>query len=171
MTVRLRRPLYARLFSSGLQALLTVYTAVTVGFVVAAVAGSFDWAYWYVFVFDVVVVGVWLLGVTAWAEVDDRGIRWRYWMKHDYPWGDVSRVALGQRAMSPMFPGPDVRQPVILVRCKGDEDFVRPAVLCRRHRREFGNALLQQATAHRKHTEVIGKHWDLQPTTDEMPFA
>lgn len=171
MAQRLRRPLHARLFSSALQALLTAYAAATLGFVVAALAGSFDWAYWYVFLIGAIAGWMWLLGVTAWAEVDDEGIRWRYWTKQDYAWREVSRVALGQRAVTPLYAGPDIRQPAILVRSKGDEDFVRPALRCGRKRREFGDAVLDLAATHRTHTEVIGKHWGRRPTTHELPYA
>lgn len=170
--VRLRRPALARLFSSPLQTLLTLYAAVTVGLVVAAVAGSLDWSYWYLYIIDVIAFAVWLLGVSAWAEVDDNGVRWRYWMKTELPWRDVSRVALGQRArVFQTRPGPDFGQPAVLVRSKGDEDFIRPAAGCGRRRREFGTAVLQAAQAHHKRTEVIGRHWSQAATTDEPPFA
>jgi hypothetical protein len=60
---------------------------------------------------------------------------------------------------------------VILVRSKGDEDFVRPAVRCGRRRREFGVAVLRLAADQRTRTDVVGPHWAEKPTADEMPFA
>lgn len=169
--VRLRRPLLTRLFSSALQTLLTVYALAVAGMLVAAVAGRLDWSYWPLYLVDLAAVAVWLLGVTAWAEADDSGVRWRYWMKQDVPWRDVSRVALGQRAIVQYGPGPDRSQPAILVRGKGDEDFVRPAAMCGRHRREFGTAVLELAGRHGKQTAVIGRHWSEAANADEAPCA
>jgi hypothetical protein len=161
----------ARLFSSPLQAVLTLYAIASVGFLVLALAGKIVSSEWYLYPIDLAAFALWLRGVTAWAEVDDAGVRWRYWMKYDYAWHEVTRIALGQRVVSQVGPGPDVSQPAILVRTRGDEDFIRPAASCWRHRKEFGTAVVRFAAAHHKHTEVIGKHWTEPATTEELPWA
>jgi hypothetical protein len=169
--VRLRRPVRARLFSGPLQTLLTLNAIVTVGLLGLAIAGKIDFNDWAQYLFEALLVALWLPGVTAWAEVDDAGLRWRYWMKCDLAWRDVARVALGQRAIAQYGPGPDLSQPAIIVRSKGDDEFVRPAAACGRGRKEFGTAVLRFAAAHHRHTEVIGKHWAEPATTQEMPWA
>lgn len=169
--VQLRRPVLARLFSSALQTLLTVYALAVSGMVVAAVSGKLDWSYWPLYLVDLAAVAVWLLGVSAWADADDGGVRWRYWMKQDIAWQDVTRVALGQRAVVQYRPGPDRKQPAILVSSRGDEDFIRPAAMCGRHRRDFGTPLLALAAQHGKRTAVTGRHWSEAATADEAPYA
>src|SRR6266545_2408604 len=128
--VRLRRPVRARLFSGPLQTLLTLNAIVTVGLLGLAIAGKIDFTDWAQYLFEALLAALWLPGVTAWAEVDDAGLRWRYWMKCDLAWRDVARVALGQRAIAQYGPGPDLSQPAIIVRSKGDDEFVRPAAAC-----------------------------------------
>lgn len=172
--VRLRRTWGARLASSGLQLLLTLYVAFTVAFVVLFVAtGRAEWQYWYFYLLDVLLAALWLRGVTAWAEADDEGVRWRYWIRHEAPWGKVSRVALGERAVlfSP-YPFARTRTPAIEIRARGrDEVYIRPAAAMGRRRREFGTQLLRLAREHGVRAEVTGGRWNEPVTRPEQPWA
>jgi hypothetical protein len=91
-----------------------------------------------------VVVALWLVGATAWAEVNDDGIRWRYYSTRTLPWSDVERVELGSRRV-----GAQAGEPVVRIQARGRRSLVTPASQCRRPALiEFGNAVADQAAAH-----------------------
>lgn len=112
----------------------------------------------------------WLRGFTAWAEFDDDGVRWRYWVRHAYPWPQIARIDLSEQhrlTSASEFP-------VIVVQWRAsgeqpaDSDDIRPARGCGRHRREFGAALLEAAARHGVRTRVRSTGWDL-PVSDPDP--
>jgi hypothetical protein len=166
--IRLRRPLPARLFGSGPQAVLTLIAALFVVTVVA-VAAAGDPSLWPLLLVQVVLVGLWLRAFTGWARVDDDGLTWRYWARWEHNWPKISAVTLTRRAntMSYRAAGP----PIILVRVKGgDEDYVVPARACGRHRRAFGTAVLAAAKAHGVRTEVTSTGWNEKPGKIAEPW-
>lgn len=172
--VRLRRTWNARLFGSWSQLALTLYAAAFLALLgLQGASGSLSGRYWYFYLVDAVVAVLWLRGITAWAEADEHGVRWRYWTKTDLPWRRVERVALGERAVlaSPQ-PLPRTREPAILVRTKShDTEIIWPARGMSRRRREFGTALLALARAHGVATAVTGGRWNEPVTSPEQPFA
>jgi hypothetical protein len=166
--IRLHRPVSARLFGSGPQAVLTLIAALFVVTVVA-VAASKDLSLWPLLLVQIVLVGLWLRAVTGWARVDDEGLAWRYWTRWEHAWPKISAVTLTRRAntMSYRAAGP----PIILVRAKGgSEDFVAPARACGRRRREFGTAVLASAKAHGVRTQVTSTGWNEKPDEIAEPW-
>jgi hypothetical protein len=166
---RLRRPLVARLFASGLQLFLTFVAVITIP-VLGLTIWKGDLAMWPFLLVDVLLVALWLRGVTAWAQADDEGLRWRYWARWDHPWSKISRVTLTRHSNT--FAYHAAGPPIILVRAKGgDEDFIVPARGCGRHRREFGSAVLAAARAHGVRTEVTSTGWDEKPDEIAEPWT
>ncbi|MBO0870156.1 MAG: hypothetical protein J2P15_16480 [Micromonosporaceae bacterium] len=168
--VRLRRSLSARLFSSGPQIFLTLAAAMTVLIVVAAIlTRRAHLEFWYYDLIDALLFALWLRGATAWAEADEHGVRWRYWIRHDLPWHRVSRVSLGERdPLTRLLPGG--RQPVIWIRTNdGEVEYIRPALGMRRRRRDFGSRLLRLAEQAAVPGEVTGGRWNEPVDRPQVP--
>lgn len=164
----LRRPLVARLFGTTLQAVLTLVTVIFV-ITMVAVVSSGDWSLWPFLLVQAVLVALWTRGLTAWARVDEEGIHWRYWARWDHPWSKITRVSLTRRALLATVRG-NGGPPIILVNAAGDEDFIRPALACGRHRREFATAVITAARAHGKPVKVLSRRWNEEPTETAQPW-
>jgi hypothetical protein len=149
---RLRRSPYARLFAGCVfQPLLTMGMAILLvtlvglawfggfGAVLSGAAPGLPW------------VAAWLVGVTAHAEVDEAGVRWRYYRTGTLGWADVERVRLGVLIPSGGW-GP---QAAMWVRVGSRDHVIAPALGCSRKARvAFGQALVAQARAHKVRVEI-----------------
>jgi hypothetical protein len=167
-TVHLHRPPAGRLFATTLQQVLTLVAVLFVLTVVAVTAAG-DLSLWPLLVVQVLLVALWLRGVTGWARVDDDGLHWRYWTRSDRAWPHIGTVTLTRAANTMSYRAAGA--PIILVRTKGgDEDFVVPARACGRHRREFGTAVLAAAEAHGVRTQVTSTGWDERPSHRGEPW-
>lgn len=159
----------ARLFATNVQSALSLVAAVAT--LTLALANPLsDRTLWPFLFVQLVLILLWLRGVTAWARVDDAGLHWRYWIGSEHSWGDVRTVTLTRRAnpMSQAAAG----VPIILVRGKdGDEDFIAPARGCGRRRREFASEVLAAARANGVATEVVATGWNEEPTRVAEPWA
>lgn len=164
----LRRPLAARLFATTFQKVLTLVALVFLVSVGGSVASG-NWSMWPYLVAQAAMVALWLRGFTAWARVDDEGLHWRYWVRWDHPWPEITRVTLTRRALLATVVG-NGGPPIILVRTRGDEDFIVPALACGRHRREFGTAVLAAARSRGTRTEVVSTRWNEDPTGVAAPW-
>lgn len=166
--VVLRRSPVARLFGTTLQ---TVLTLVVVIFLITmvAVVSSGDWSQWPFLLVQAALVALWVRGFTAWARVDEDGIHWRYWARWDHPWSKITRVSLTRRALLATARG-NGGPPIILVDAVGGEDFVKPALACGRHRREFATAVIAAARTHGKPVRILSRRWNEEPTEIAQPW-
>lgn len=88
-----------------------------------------------------VVLILWLVGVSAHAEVGQRGVRWRYYLRHDIPWADVERISLTVTGM-----GWGARHSIV-VRSGGRDHRITPAAPPGRGRIDFARQLFAYAEA------------------------
>lgn len=149
---RLRRSLYARLYAgppfqplltAGVLIQLVIVAALAwyggLGTLLSAGAAGFLWP------------AAWLIGVTAHAEVDGAGVRWRYYRTGRLAWTDVERVRFGVRTTSAIW----TQRAAIWVRVGGRDHVIAPALGCSHAARtEFGRALVAQARAHKVRVEI-----------------
>lgn len=110
----------------------------------------------------------WVAGLTAWARADENGIRWRYWIRHAYPWQQVTRVTLTERSLS-FTPVGATSTPAIVLHARsgakrgpgtGVELTIRPGRGAGRHLREFAAELAALARAHGVRVVVASRGWD-----------
>lgn len=163
----LRRGIASRLFSSGIQAWLTLLAAGFVFCIVALASGAT--ALWPALVLTGVATALWARGVTAWARVDDDGLHWRYWTRTDLPWRSIHTITLTRRANVWSYVAKG--GPIILVHgAKKFEDFVRPAIACGHHRRAFADEVTATARTHGVETEVVSTGWNAEPSRIAEPW-
>src|SRR5438552_3034213 len=116
---RLRRPIYARLFGTVPQGVLSVYGLLSAAVLIAVLATR-DWSQWPWLAVLAALDLLWLRGLTAWAAFDASGIRSRFWVRSDYRWETIGRITLLrlENFMASTAQGP----PAILVTHKGRPD-------------------------------------------------
>ena len=163
--MRLRRPLFARLFGTTTAGLLTFFGGLSLILIVlvlvAPLFGKSTNGVAWALIGPAVFVLLWARVLTAWTRFDDEGVHTRFWVRFDYPWTDLRSVTLQRLGVlsRARTPGP----PAIIVRTKkpsGREDKLAPVLRCGRHRRDFAEALLTAARAHGV-TAVVGSDgWD-----------
>ncbi|HEU5265503.1 MAG TPA: hypothetical protein VFU35_02340 [Jatrophihabitans sp.] len=168
MSVRLRRGIWARCASSGTQFVLTLFGGFAVfALIYGAVHGrGGGWTVGGVVALVVLFVP-WIAGLTAWARVDDDGIRWRYWLKYSYRWEQITRITLTNRDLV-MAPSGFNSVPTIVVHGRtrrgkpgaGFEDSVRPVEGTGRNRRAFADAVVAAARAHGTKVVVSSRGWN-----------
>lgn len=147
--IRLRRGVGARLAGGAVPFLQTVLTLGVVVWVamIGMVVGLADAGVNEVLAAaapGLPVVVLWLVGVTARAQVDDGGLRWRYYRSCAVGWADVERVLLESRLV-----GAAAGEPVVRVVVGGHRRLVSPASQCRWPALiEFGIAVADRAAAH-----------------------
>jgi hypothetical protein len=118
----------------------------------------------------VVLGALWWRVFTAWAEFDDDGVRWRFWVRSEYRWPQIVRIDLTE--MHRLTSASET--PVIVVQWRGsaehpaDSDDIRPARGGGHHRREFALALLEAAARHGVRTRVRSSRWGM-PVSDPDP--
>jgi hypothetical protein len=90
---------------------------------------------------------IWLMGVTAHAEVDETGVSWRYYVRHAYAWDEIEEIEFGGTLLA--AGQTPLRQPAIFVIAGGHRHKVAPAVgVSARHLSEFGHRLGLEAERH-----------------------
>ena len=168
-TVRLRRGVFARLGGSGVQLLLTMAALgglFSIGYPISqGRLPSLPWTFWLVYVPP---FALWLAGVTAWARADETGVSWRYWMKQEMRWEQITRVTLTKRVLLGQQSGFNrVRTIAIRWRTTGPDHHsstsdvnIRPADFCGRHQRRFATALIALAEQHHRHVVIASRGWE-----------
>jgi hypothetical protein len=168
---RLRRGPLCRLASSNVQtglSLLCLALLAAVGYGLADGRPIFagNWLGW--LLPALVLLVPWGAGLTAWARADENGIRWRYWIRHSYPWHRVTRLTLTERSLS-FTPAGATSTPAIVVHARiaakrgsgsGVEVAIRPGRGAGRQLREFAAEVAGLARAHGVRVVVASRGWD-----------
>jgi hypothetical protein len=169
-STRLRRPLYARLFGTVPQGVLSIYGLLS-PVVFFAVLANHDWSQWPSLVALAALDLLWVRGLTAWAAFDASGIQSRFWVRSDYPWETIHSVTLLrlENFMASTAQGP----PAIVVTQRGsaeDGDVLAPVRRCGRRRQQFATELLVAAQAHRVEVRIGSTGWHQAQETEAEPF-
>ncbi|HET6876876.1 MAG TPA: hypothetical protein VFH38_05060 [Jatrophihabitans sp.] len=167
---RLRRGLWCRLASSNTQTALSVvcllvlfalgYSLFSAGGL--AGAGALFW------IWTVAFFVPWLAGVSAWARADTDGLRWRYWMKQDFPWERITRITLTKRELNATPLGATRTATIVVhgrtVAKSGKQSTIevniRPAEGAGRNLRRFATELSALARQHGVQVVVEASGWD-----------
>lgn len=162
--MRLHRGIAARLANNGLQAVLSV---LSIGTLIAIGYGQLlgrditvlPLSFWFVFALYFL---PWLAGVTAWARVDEAGIRWRYWYRQGYIWQQISQVELTERRLAGA-PALLNRATTIAVHGRAERDFeeyIRPAERAGPGLRRFADELSAQARRNGVQVAIESSRWE-----------
>jgi hypothetical protein len=71
---------------------------------------------------DAVVAVLWVFGLTAWAEADREGVRWRGFVRRQFSWAEIERVAVVRPRLAGVNPGAN-----LVVRVRGRNRVIGPA--------------------------------------------
>lgn len=144
MGIRLHRSLYGRVVGGArLQPLVALFVVLLpIRLIVLAAGASHDQslpigATALVLLAFVVVL---LAGATGWAEADDAGVRWRYYLRHQFGWHEIEQIRLVVKGVSI---GGVLHQ--LVVRAGGRDHVVIPAHAAGSGRVAFGRQLLAEA--------------------------
>jgi hypothetical protein len=147
--VRLRRGILARSFG-GWQLQWIVALSLLVGLALCGILITLDRSLSVLLdpqaSLGLIWLAIWAMGASAHADADDVSVRWRYFIKRNYPWSAIDYLRFGgiMRAAG----GGGSGTPAILVSVNGREHPIAPALGCDTSRLiEFGNELIGLATA------------------------
>src|SRR2546430_10749685 len=88
--VRLSRSLFGRLFGGTMpQMACTLFLVISVPLMLSGGDEKLRLG-----AVDVVVVVLWVFGLTAWADADREGVRWRGFVRRRFSWAEIERVAV-----------------------------------------------------------------------------
>ena len=155
MTTRLRRSVLTRVMGGAwFQWLLTLQLAFLAWALVAAPGLEAGQLGPLILLFVPYAV-LWTSGVTAWAEVDDTGLRWRYFVRVQLTWAQVTGIELTSRS-TPGVIGPSQR--LIRIRtAQGPARLIAPALSGgQRDTAEFALAVVAAARQHGVPVEGAG---------------
>lgn len=139
--IRLGRSLAGRVAGGALfQLVLGIVAIVLLIRAIVPTSGSHGSSELTTLVVGLVALALWLLGVTAYAEADAEGIRWRYYLPHRVRWSEIERISLVLVNM-----GWRDRH-LIVVRASGEDHRIIPASACGPGRTEFARQLLSYAS-------------------------